>query len=212
MPIPVTVPAGLIAEAARFLRHAEVPLEPKKQVPTDALPECGFRGNLPAALQAQQGRILSRWGDAGRGRQVAADKHAGHFRDELVEAAAQMLEQRWLPQPAPAWLTCVPSPRHPDLVPDLAHRLANRLGLPFLAIIDKVRDNAPQKQQQNRFHQCHNLDGVFALSQVPPPDPVLLVDDVVDSGWTLTVLAVLLRQAGSGPVFPLALASTAVDN
>jgi ATP-dependent DNA helicase RecQ len=41
---------------------------------------------------------------------------------------------------------------------------------------------------------------------------VLLVDDVVDSGWTLTVLAALLRQAGSGPVLPLALASTAVGD
>jgi ATP-dependent DNA helicase RecQ len=212
MPIPATAPTGLIAEAARFLRHAEMPLEPKKQVPAGAFPVYGFRGNLPAALRAQQGRILSRWGDAGWGRQVADDKHDGHFRDALVEAAAQMLEQRWLPQPVPAWLTCVPSHRHPDLVPSLARRLADRLGLPFLAIIDKVRGHAPQKQQQNRFHQCHNLDGVFTLSQAPPSGPVLLLDDVVDSGWTLTVLAALLRQAGSGPVFPLALASTAVGD
>ena len=37
---------------------------------------------------------------------------------------------------------------------------------------------------------------------------VLLVDDMVDSGWTFTVCAALLRQAGSGPVFPVALAQT----
>lgn len=98
-----------------------MPLEPRKQVPSDAFPTYGFHGNLPLALRAQQGRILSRWGDAGWGRHVEDDKHAGYFRDDLV-------------------------------------------------------------------------------------------DDVVDSGWTMTVLAALLQQAGSGPVFPLALASTAVGD
>jgi ATP-dependent DNA helicase RecQ len=73
--------------------------------------------------------------------------------------------------------------------------------------VAKVRDNEPQKAQQNRFHQCHNLDGVFAISPGVLAGPVLLVDDMVDSGWTLTVVAALLRRAGSGPVFPIALAS-----
>ena len=36
--------------------------------------------------------------------------------------------------------------------------------------------------------------------------PVLLVDDLVDSRWTLTVAGSLLRDAGAGPVFPFALA------
>jgi ATP-dependent DNA helicase RecQ len=36
--------------------------------------------------------------------------------------------------------------------------------------------------------------------------PVLLVDDVVDSGWTMTVAARLLRQAGAAAVLPFALA------
>jgi ATP-dependent DNA helicase RecQ len=31
---------------------------------------------------------------------------------------------------------------------------------------------------------------------------------VADSRWTMTVIAALLRQAGSGPVFPVALATT----
>jgi len=52
----------------------------------------------------------------------------------------------------------------------------------------------------NSAHQCRNLDGVFQVSGPLPPGPVLLVDDLVDSGWTLTVVAALLRKAGSGPV------------
>ena len=73
----------------------------------------------------------------------------------------------------------------------------------------KDEDNQPQKMQQNRFHQCRNLDGVFHITDDILNSPVLLVDDIVDSGWTLSILAALLRRAGSGPVFPLALASSA---
>jgi ATP-dependent DNA helicase RecQ len=62
---------------------------------------------------------------------------------------------------------------------------------------------------QNDYQQAHNLENAFAVE----PDsvrngPVLLVDDMVDSGWTFTVVAALLRDAGCGPVFPLALAVT----
>jgi ATP-dependent DNA helicase RecQ len=34
---------------------------------------------------------------------------------------------------------------------------------------------------------------------------VLLIDDVVDTGWTFTVVTALLRERGAGPVLPLAL-------
>ena len=202
----------LTIAAAQFLKAAEMPFEPKKQVAAGAFPVYGFRGNLSPTLQASVGRILSRWGDAGWGGLVAEDKHAGHFRDELVKAVAEMIEQRWRPDPAPSWVTCVPSLRHPDLVPDFARRLAGRLGLPFVDAIRKTIDNEPQKNQQNRFHQCRNLDGVFEISGGVPDTPVLLVDDIIDSGWTMTVLAALLRQAGSGIVYPVALASTSTDN
>ncbi|HIE53729.1 MAG TPA: ATP-dependent DNA helicase RecG, partial [Chromatiaceae bacterium] len=202
----------LAIAAAQFLRHAEMPFKPKKQVAAGAFPVYGFRGNLPPALQASEGRILSRWGDAGWGGLVAEDKHAGHFRDELMEAVAEMIEQRWRPDPAPGWVTCVPSLRHPDLVPDFTQRLAARLGLPFVDAIRKTIDNEPQKNQQNRFHQCRNLDGVFEISGGIPDAPVLLVDDIIDSGWTVTVLAALLRQAGSGVVYPVALTSTSTGD
>ena len=198
----------LAVDASLYLRRSDLPLEGRKQVATGAFPKYGFKGNLPEGLRAETGRILSRWGDAGWGRLIAEDHAAGHFRDELVDAAAGMIRDRWRPEPPPAWVTCVPSLRHPELVPDFAWGLARRLGLPFVDALRKVLDNPPQKQQQNRFHQCHNLDGAFEVSKGIPSGPVLLVDDVVDSGWTMTIVAALLRQAGSGPVLPVALATT----
>ena len=193
--------------AARFLSQSEIPLECKKQVPGDAFTEYGFRGNLPQEFRAETGRILSRWGDAGWGQFVAEDKTQGHFRDELVEAVAEMVRDRWQPDPPPEWVTCVPSRTHPTLVPDFAQRLATALRLPFMPIVTKTKHNEPQKTQQNRFHQCRNLDGVFQIDGSVPEGPVLLLDDIVDSGWTMTVIAALLRQAGSGPVWPVALAT-----
>jgi ATP-dependent DNA helicase RecQ len=194
--------------AARFLNHSEFVLECNKQVAKGGFAEYGFRGNLANALRAETGRILSRWGDAGWGQLVADDKHHGHFRDELVDAVVEMLKDRWQPTPPPQWVTCVPSKNHPNLVPDYARRLADTLGLKFAPIVLKVKDNAPQKLQQNRFHQCKNLDGVFAIDDPIPRGSVLLIDDVVDSGWTLTVIAALLRQAGSGAIWPLALTTS----
>jgi ATP-dependent DNA helicase RecQ len=122
---------------------------------------------------------------------------------------AEMIQSRWQPNPKPTWLCCVPSLGHPMLVPEFARRLANTLGIPFVNCVTKVEENEPQKWQNNRFHQCRNLDGAFAVNASIPAGPVLLVDDMIDSGWTMTVIAALLKQAGSDLVYPLAISSTA---
>lgn len=205
-PAPVLQTKGV--EALQFLRHSKLDFEPRKQVAANAFPIYGFKGNLPTELRAEKGKILSRWNDAGWGRMVADDKHQGYFRDELVSAMTEMIQQHWRPAPAPTWVCCVPSRKRPELVPNFAQRLAKALNLPFVAAIHKIKDNQAQKMQNNRFYQCRNLDGVFAVDAAIPAGPVLLVDDIIDSGWTVTVLAALLRRNGSGPVYPVALASS----
>ena len=207
-----SIDPALAHQAATFLKHAEMVISPKAQVAANAFLEYGFKGNLPQELRAQEGRVLSRWGDAGWGRMVADQKHAGRFSDELVDALAEMILQRWQPNPAPEWVCCVPSRNHPELVPDFARRLATKMNLPFIDAVAKIKENQPQKGQQNRFHQCRNLDGAFSIAEGIPDKPVLLVDDIVDSGWTLTVIAALLQQAGSGFVYPVALASSSVKD
>lgn len=206
--VPEEFDHDLGVQAAAFLKRAEIPLTTKRQVAAGAFQIYGFRGNLSTEVRALEGRIMSRWGDAGWGRVVADGKRANHFPDELVAAAVEMIRERWNPQPEPQWITCVPSRNHPELVPDFSARLAGLLNLPFHPVVQKVRDNEPQKRQQNRFHRCRNLDGAFAVRGDVMGSPVLLVDDVFDSGWTMTVVAALLLQAGSGDVLPLALANS----
>ena len=137
--------------------------------------------------------------------------HDGHFADELVEACA-ILVREWHPQPAPAWVTCIPSRRHPVLVPNFTRRLAAALDLPFHAVLEKTDDRPEQKTMANSIQQARNIDGSLAVGvKQLPPGPVLLVDDMVDSRWTITVAAWLLRSHGSAEVFPLALALTGHD-
>ncbi|MDR0535170.1 MAG: RecQ family ATP-dependent DNA helicase [Puniceicoccales bacterium] len=209
-PLPATVDSVLVAEAVAFLRRTSLPLDPRKQWPTGGLAALGVTGgNIPPDLRAKPGKMLCVWGDAGWGDLVRRGKtRDGRFDDALVEASAALVRS-WSPQPAPAWVTCIPSRRHPDLVPGFARRLAARLGLPFHPVLAKTDDRPEQKTMANSSQQARNIDGALALTAQAPAGPVLLVDDMVDSRWTLTVAACLLVQGGSGPVYPFALASTA---
>jgi ATP-dependent DNA helicase RecQ len=91
-------------------------------------------------------------------------------------------------------------------VPDFAARLADALGLPFMPCVKQIRPNRPQKEMENSFQQVRNLDGTFKITDQCMEEPCLLIDDMVSSGWTFTVAAALLRQAGCSGVYPLALA------
>ena len=197
----------LVTAAAVYLRRTSIPIEPRKQWPPGGLRHYAVTGSIHFDHQAQQGRALSTWGDAGWGKLVHSGKYVdGTFSDVLVDACARMIEE-WNPRPAPSWVTCVPSLRHPELVPSFAQRLALALSLPFYPVLEKAGERPQQKEMANSVQQAGNVDGALALTRSAVPNgPVLLVDDVVDSRWTLTVAAWLLRRGGSGVVWPLALA------
>ncbi|HEX6153772.1 MAG TPA: RecQ family ATP-dependent DNA helicase, partial [Solirubrobacterales bacterium] len=196
----------LVQEALLFLKRAYRPIEPRRQWPAHLADR---RGNIPEELRLREGRALAIYGDAGWGRAVKEGKAEGSFSDELVEAVAEMVESDLQADPAPTWVTGVPSLRHPELVPDFARRLASRLGLPYHAAIEKTHETPPQKTMENSVQQARNVIGAFAVAPAAIMDgPVLLVDDMVDSRWSITVCGVALREAGSGPVYPVALGET----
>jgi ATP-dependent DNA helicase RecQ len=212
-PLPATVNQSLVRDAVTFLRRTSLPIEPRKQWPAYGLPQYSIKGKIALQHQAQSGKALCVWGDAGWGGLVRQGKYQQHhFADDLVTACLNMIQQ-WQPQPAPTWVTCVPSLRHPDLVPDFARRLAAALGLPFHTVLAKTEDRPEQKTMANSTQQARNVDGSLAVcvNRLPRRGPVLLVDDMVDSRWTLTVCAWLLRHSGSGEVWPLALALAGQD-
>jgi ATP-dependent DNA helicase RecQ len=187
----------LVEQAVQHLRHRPIRFAPRKQWPD--------RTKIPPAQRVEVGMSLSEWGDGGWGSLVEAGKRSGHFEDGLVRAGAELIRQ-WVPRPPPHWVTFVPSLRHPQLVAAFAARLGNTLGLPVHDVIQKVRHTRSQKHMQNSTRQHANVSGVFEISQPVPGSACLLVDDIVDSQWTFTVVGGALRDAGCEAVHPFALA------
>lgn len=200
-----TVSPEIVKRAVQFLRRTDQVIEPRKRWPTNAQFRNGWKGAI-GRNKAEPGRALCMWNDAGWGNLVKQGKYrTRRFDDELVQAAFDMIH-RWQPHPYPTWLTCVTSLAHPYLVPDFAQRLAQKLEISFRSCVIKTSDTPPQKEMNNSYRQARNVDGAFEIRNWERmAEPVFLVDDMVDSRWTFTVVAALLREAGSGPVFPLAL-------
>ncbi|WP_428342378.1 hypothetical protein [Mycobacterium sp.] len=125
--------------------------------------------------------------------------------DELVVAAAEVLED-WLPG-FDGTVVYVPSlDTNRILVADFARRLTDLIGARLSDCVKKVHRNEPQKLMENSATQLRNVNDAFQIHGHAPTGPVILVDDIVDSRWTITVLGELLMAAGSGPIYPFALA------
>lgn len=209
-PLKAAISQETIHRAIEFLRRACVPIEPRLRWPQGGLPLYAVQGNIPTDARAETGRALCVWGDAGYGRLVSTGKYSdnGFLEDLVLGSAKSILE--WNPQPFPHWVTCIPSRRRPNLVPDFAERLACRLGLQYRPVLVRTEDRPEQKGMANSALQARNVDGSLSVLREDVLDePVLLVDDIVDSRWTMTVAAWLLRVNGSGLVFPFALANSA---
>lgn len=211
--LPIEYKHETAVAAAELLENIFIEIEPRKQAGAAKFPIDQLPHNLTnEGLLHEPGRVLCRWGEAGWGEIAKDGKQAGQFDPRLVAASAKMILQRWNPDPLPTWVTFVPSHQHPELVANFAQALANNLGIPCIDAVKKIEKNKPQKFMENTDFRCKNLDGVFEIQPGFLNEPVLLVDDAVDSRWTFTVIAALLRRAGSGPVYPFAIMSTETNS
>jgi ATP-dependent DNA helicase RecQ len=200
-----TVSHELVVQAEIFLKDVWIPISPRKRWPFGLFQE--QKRVIPTELQNCPGRSLCYYGDAGWGKLVRNGKYSeAHFADELVDASLQLILHHWKPDPFPTWLTAIPSRRHPTLVSDFANRLALNLGIPFLPVLVRTEEAPEQKTMQNSTMQARNVLGTLSVEGNVPAEPVLLVDDIIDSGWTMTMAGYLLRSHGSGEVYPFTLA------
>lgn len=186
-PLPTAPDPALVHEAMTFLRRTSLPLEPRKMWPAGGLPQLHVKGKITPEYRSQPGKVLCVWGDAGWGNTVRLGKyHERHFSDDLITACVESVRQ-WKPEARPTWVTCIPSRRHPDLVPDFARRLAAALGLPFRAILEKTDDRAEQKTMAKSVQQARNIDGSLAINTSSvPAEPVLLIDRPMTPRQALT--------------------------
>jgi len=210
---------ALVAKATVMLQGGDVVIDPRKQWPT-RLDEP--KGRIAADQQAAPGRALARLGDGGWDATVEGlftlvrSGHSFEIGDDLISACAGVLK-RWDWEERPLWICPMPSRRSSQLIDSVASKLG---ALGKLPVYDALRSHAPalggeggalQADQSNSAHQVLNVWSHFEVDreQLPNADllagPVLLVDDEVDSRWTMTVAAHRLRHAGAGVVLPFTL-------
>ncbi len=202
-----------VAEAGERLARPGVVLEPRKMWPT-ALANLGLDLKGKIAEGAEPGRAIARLTDLGHGQALRAlfreDTPDGPVPPALAQAVMEVMKD-W----APAWasrpdaIVVVESETRPTLTRDLADGLSRVMQVPVVgtwAIRDRsVPPRAGQTNSAQRVAAVRRRGGLDA--EVPVGATVLLVDDQVATGWTLTVAATAIREAGASAVLPLVLAT-----
>jgi ATP-dependent DNA helicase RecQ len=214
----VALPSGIdkkTLQAARArLGRPGVTLDPHRQWPT-AMNALGvpLRGRIADNRLAAPGRAIARFTDLGLGPRVrevlGANRADGPVPDDLLKAAVKVLAA-WGWEERPAAIVSVGSRSHPELVESVAAGLARIGRLPNLGSV--VHTGPPNKGRSNSAQRLRTLYDTFVVPnaiKVALPGlagkPILLVDDLADSGWTLTLVAYLLRETGAGPIYPFVL-------
>ncbi|MFD1147358.1 RecQ family ATP-dependent DNA helicase [Saccharothrix hoggarensis] len=199
--------AAASAARERLLRPG-VEVEPRKMWPTGmAAAGVSLSGKIPAGEIASTGRALGRLTDIGWGNRLrslfgAEDQEI----PEDVFAACVKVLSAWGWTDRPVGVVTVGSRSRPALVGSFGQRISSVGRLPLLGQVWLG-------EATHRANSAQRLAGLVRETDVPDlstvDGPVLLVDDQVDTGWTMTVAARLLRRAGASAVLPFALAVTA---
>jgi ATP-dependent DNA helicase RecQ len=209
--------AGAATARDRLLRPG-VDIAPRRMWPTGMGDlGVGASGKIPPALSAETGRALGRLTDVGWGtrlRGLLADGAPDEpVTAELTEAVIKVLAA-WDWETRPAAVATLPSRARPLLIETLGKRIADIGRLSYLGSL-AYTDGGPGPRRHNSAQRLRSLWNALT---VPEPlghalgdldRPLLLIDDRIETGWTMTVAAKLAREAGAPAVLPLVLAVTA---
>ena len=192
-----------INTAQEYLNSLYIPIEPRKRWPAPNMLDV----KTTISNQNETGLALAKYGDAGYGAMVAHDKYkSDRYRETLIAKSAATLKRKADELEIEA-ITIVPSYRNRK-VNLFAGEVAKRLGLPYLELFTKS-ESPQQKNMENSYFQAKNIIDSMSISRSSiVPKRVILIDDVVDSKWTLTVCGWLLKNAGTEIVYPFCLADS----
>jgi ATP-dependent DNA helicase RecQ len=196
-----------IIEIQEELNALYIAIPPRKRWPeTNTLDN-----KLKISIPNEEGLALSKYGETGFGEMVKYDKYTAHiFRRELVKKSAIVINEKLHGQDYYA-VTSVPSFSNSQ-VEMFARQVAKEIGLPYIQLLEKVPgQTAKMKNMQNSFYQYKNAIASFKKKDgIEVPKRIILIDDVVDSRWTLTVCGRLLTANGAERVVPFCLADSSL--
>ncbi|OLT31167.1 recombinase RecQ [Actinomadura sp. CNU-125] len=206
------VAAESTARARDRLNRPGVDLPPRRMWPTAVKDDLGVSGRIAPAEQAETGRALGRLTDVGWGNRLR-DLFAAGDTDvppDMLDAVVTVLAA-WDWSARPTGVVTIGSRSRPRLVTGLGHRIAEIGRLPYLGELAPVGEPVPRRHNSaQRLRSVWNalaLPDPVAAALAEAPGPVLLVDDRIETGWTMTVAVRLLRHAGAPAVLPLTLAT-----
>lgn len=171
--------------------------------------------NISTYGQNNTGYFLSFY-DIGLGNLVSQGKYVDkEFSETLVSNMSEMLKyflNKGMVEKFDV-VTYVPSLRHPNLVKNFAQKVASRLKLPCEDLLIKLDGSYEQKSLNTSELQCENALNSFVVNksklELMRGRNILIIDDMVDSKWTLTICGYKLLSNGAASVTPAALASSA---
>ncbi|MCU1507376.1 MAG: recombinase RecQ [Microbacteriaceae bacterium] len=214
---PSDVPTDAAQTALSSLDRVGVLLEPRAQWPTgaDRLGVSDDRGGQVKGRIAEgermiEGRVLARLTDLGWGGTLRTLFDAAVIdapaSPALLAACVRVLGD-WNWSERPVAVVSMPSRRHPLLIDSVARGLADAGRLPYLGAMSLVGNGPSGEPGGNSAYRLASVWDRFSPGEIElPTGPTLLVDDLVDSRWTMTVAARALRMAGASAVLPFALA------
>jgi ATP-dependent DNA helicase RecQ len=213
---PTDVLAEAASTASSALDRVGVALEPRAQWPTGA-DRLGVtaKGRIDPGDRVLPGRSLARLTDLGWGNTLRAVFAPGTpdapASAPLLAACVRVLAE-WGWAERPVGVVAMPSRTHPLLVASVATELSRVGRLPNLGALSLVGSGPSGESGGNSAYRLASVWGAFevgaelAANLAEATGPVLLVDDLGDSRWTLTVAGRLLRRAGAPGVLPFTLA------
>ncbi|MFI0448617.1 RecQ family ATP-dependent DNA helicase [Actinomadura sp. 6N118] len=198
------------AQARDRLRRPGVDVAPRRMWPPAVKDDLGVSGRMDAGILAEPGRALGRLTDIGWGnrlREILAEGAPDtDIPDEMFDAVVKVLSA-WDWAERPTGVVTIGSRTRPRLIGSLGRRIAEIGRLPYLGEFVPLGEPVPRRHNSAQrlrsvWHSLALPDDVAAAVR----GPVLLVDDRIESGWTMTVATRRLRQAGAPAVLPLVLA------
>jgi ATP-dependent DNA helicase RecQ len=205
------VDATAAEDTRRRLMRPGVEITPRKQWPS-GLAKLGVKLSGKIGDGPSPGRVIGRLTDLGWGARLRRllDEPDGDVSDDVVQAAVKVLAS-WDWETRPTAVLALDSDTHPVLISSLGRELARLGRLTDLGLLHY----APERRAVTAANSAYRVAALHGSWQIPDPaligsvdGPVLLVDDVTDTGWTLTMAARVVRDAGAPDVLPFALAST----
>lgn len=201
------VDAGAVEHTQAHLMRPGVELTPRKQWPS-GLEKLGLDLKGKISDGPEPGRAIGRLTDLGWGARLRRllDEPDAEVSDAVVQAAVQVLAA-WDWETRPAAVMALDSDTHPLLITSLARELSRLGRLEDLGVLRYAPARRPVTAA-NSAYRVAALNGAWETPELSGvAGPVLLVDDVIDTGWTLTMASRLVRAAGAPAVLPFALAS-----